>query len=189
MVSTGSLAEHGVSTLNGPLDQQIDGTLDIDLAEMSLGQRLAARGGTDVALRPSGSEQEVDAAQAPNVKGRKKKGNPVVVPANSLSRTLIQALHSSDNGLLEACLAHSDEILVRNSVQRLPPQLAVPLLNACVERLGRGNRGNNMKGRGGGSSAQRGMSLIVWVKATLTVHGGHLLTVRRFRHSSLTFLT
>lgn len=93
---------------------------------------------------------------------------------------LIQALHSLDNGLLESCLTHSDELLIRNTVTRLPSQLAVPLLNACVERLGRGSRGNNAKGRGSGASAQRGMALIKWVKAVLTIHSGHLMTVSLF---------
>jgi len=90
---------------------------------------------------------------------------------------LIQALHSSDSRLLETCLAHSDNTLIRNTVQRLPPQLAVPLLNACVERLSRGARANNMKGGGGGASSQRGMALTTWVKAVLTIHSGHLMTM------------
>ena len=54
-------------------------------------------------------------------------------------------------------------------VQQLPPQLAVPLLSACVERLGRGHRGANLKGGGGGASAQRGSALVVWVKAVLVM--------------------
>lgn len=162
-----------------PTEEGIDGTLDVELAELSLGQRLAAREGRDANQRSSGSDQDGEATQ-PVAEGKRKKKQQktLIVPAHSLSRTLIQALHSSDNGLLESCLAHSEEALVRNTVQRLPQQLAVPLLTACVDRLGRGGRGNNMKGRGGGASAQRGMSLIVWVKAVLTIHSGHLMTVR-----------
>ncbi|KIJ07020.1 hypothetical protein PAXINDRAFT_164639 [Paxillus involutus ATCC 200175] len=141
--------------------REVDGTLDADLAELSLGQRLTALNSTDAANKGSESDN----------------GSPNIVPAHSLTRTLIQALHSSDSRLLETCLAHSETALIRNTVTRLPPQLAIPLLLACVERLGRGARAANMKGGGGGASSQRGMVLITWVKTTLTVHSGHLMTV------------
>lgn len=160
------------------LDKEVSGALDVNLAEMSLGDRLAARtaGHADGAgLRTSGSEEE----QA----SKKRRPEQFTIPAQSLSRTLIQALHSSDTRLLESCLLHSDETLIRNTVQSLPPQLAVPLITACVDRLGRGGRSNNMKGRGGGASAQRGMGLIAWVKAVLTIHSGHLMTVRLIMRS------
>ncbi|KAI0638978.1 NUC189-domain-containing protein [Trametes polyzona] len=154
--------------------REVDGALDADLAELSLGQRLTAVQGGDP--HASESESEADEAAAPN--GKARKGAPVdAVPAGSLTRTLIQALHSSDSRLLETCLAHSDPTLIRNTVRRLPPQLAVPLVTACVERLSRGARGNNLKGGGGGASSQRGTALINWVKAVLTTHSGHLMTM------------
>ncbi|KAJ7293818.1 WD40-repeat-containing domain protein [Mycena rebaudengoi] len=159
-----------------------DGDLDVDLAELSLGQRLTALSG-DVRPATSDSDDEVGAAAKKAKSSRKsKQGNGdakdvSVVPANSLTRTLIQALHSSDTRLLETCLAHSDQTLIRNTVRRLPPQLAVPLITACVERLGRGARAANMKGGGGGASSQRGTALIMWVKTVLAVHSGHLMTM------------
>lgn len=140
--------------------------LDVDVAELSLGQRLALSG----APNEASSDDESD---SPKSKSKASTG----VPANSLTRTLVQALHSSDARLLEMCLAHSDLALIRNTVRRLPPQLAVPLLDACVERLGRGARMGNMKGGGGGASSQRGASLINWVKTVLAVHSAHLMTV------------
>lgn len=156
--------------------RDIDGALDADLAELSLGQRLTAVQGVDSRAPGSDSESEAEDAAVPN--GKPRKGAPAdAVPASSLTRTLIQALHSSDSRLLETCLAHSDPTLIRNTVRRLPPQLAVPLVTACVERLSRGARGNNMKGGGGGASSQRGTALINWVKAVLTTHSGHLMTV------------
>jgi U3 small nucleolar RNA-associated protein 5 len=130
--------------------------------------------------RSSGSDQEQDDAELPS-SSRKQKATSKAekgVPAHSLSRTLTQALHSSDTGLLESCLRHTNKDLIHNTVQRLPPQLVVPLLMACVERLGRGARGNNMKGGGGGASTQRGLGLIAWVKSALTIHSGYLMTVR-----------
>ncbi|OJA20917.1 hypothetical protein AZE42_00906 [Rhizopogon vesiculosus] len=150
---------------------QIDGALDADLAELSLGQRLAALSGD---ARRTSSDSEEEQSQSPR---QKKQDAPNVVPAHSLTRTLIQALHSSDSKLLETCLAHSDPAMVKNTVRRLPPQLAVPLLAACVERLGRGARAANMKGGGGGASSQRGTGLITWVKTVLAVHSGHLMTM------------
>ena len=156
--------------------KNVDGVLDADLAELSLGQRLTAvqgvmNGGPD-------SHSDSDSEDAPAPSKSRKSAAVDAVPASSLTRTLIQALHSSDTRLLETCLAHSDVTLIRNTVRRLPPQLAVPLVTACVERLGRGARGNNMKGGGGGASSQRGTALINWIRAVLTTHSGHLMTVR-----------
>jgi len=74
-------------------------------------------------------------------------------------------------------VAHSEQTLIRNTVKRLPPQLVVPLITACVERLGRGARAGNMKGGGGGASSQRGTGLIMWINTALVVHSGHLMTV------------
>ncbi|KAF5377259.1 hypothetical protein D9615_006363 [Tricholomella constricta] len=155
--------------------RDVDGDLDVDLAELSLGQRLTALSGAD-AQPSSGSDDDTALRQFKSSK-KKSQNDVTVVPANSLTRTLIQALHSSDSRLLETCLAHSDQTLIRNTVRRLPPQLAIPLITACVERLGRGARAGNMKGGGGGASSQRGTGLVTWVKTTLTVHSGHLMTI------------
>ena len=158
------------------IDRNVDGDLDVDLAELSLGQRLTSLSGTNARVTTTDSDDE--AAQKESTSSRKKaQSDATIVPANSLTRTLIQALHSSDSRLLETCLAHSDQTLIRNTVKRLPPQLAIPLITACVERLGRGARGANMKGGGGGASSQRGTGLIMWVRTALAVHSGHLMTV------------
>jgi len=152
---------------------EVDGALQVDLAELSLGQRLKA-----VEHTADSGEEDKPA----NGKSRSKKSaraDVSSIPVNSLTRTLIQALHSSDSRLLEMCLAHSDATLIQNTVQRLPPQLTVPLISACVERLGRGSRAANMKGGGGGASSQRGMGLITWIKTVLAVHAGHLMAVSR----------
>ncbi len=190
-LAVGTGAEFGQDrTLDELVTRDVDGALDADLAELSLGQRLTAVQG--VANGISASESDSDTDDAVVLNGKSTKGLPVdAVPASSLTRTLIQALHSSDTRLLETCLAHSDATLIRNTVRRLPPQLAVPLVTACVERLGRGARGNNMKGGGGGASSQRGTALINWVKAVLTTHSGHLMTVSSLefpRTANLTML-
>ena len=160
---------------------RVDGDLDVDLAELSLGQRLTALSGGDKVMghgtTSESDDEDVEAASRRSGKQKNKQDSPIIVPANSLTRTLIQALHSSDSRLLETCLTHSDRTLIRNTVCRLPPQLAVPLLTACVERLGRGSRAANMKGGGGGASSQRGTGLLCWVKAVLAIHSGHFMTV------------
>lgn len=157
--------------------RDIDGHLDVDLAELSLGQRLTALSGEPNGAASTSSSDSEDGEDGVLKRNAKSKTDEGTVPANSLTRTLIQALHSSDSRLLETCLTHSDPTLIRNTVRKLPPQLAVPLLTACVERLGRGARAGNMKGGGGGASSQRGTGLITWVKTVLTIHSGHLMTV------------
>ena len=163
------------------MQAEVDGSLQVDLAELSLGQRLKAvsQKGLDLG---SDMDDDDDTSNKTQTKPRKKQtgtGMPVVA-ANSLTRTLIQALHSSDTRLLEMCLTHSDPTLIRNTVRRLPPQLAIPLITSCVERLG---KRNDVKG-GGGASSQRGSSLVAWVRTVLVIHAGHLMTVR----SQLTML-
>jgi len=175
-VFSGYDADGGEQTIR---DHEPDGSLQVDLAELSLGQRLAV---TDAEMNiDSDSENDGVADLSRGTKPGKKQTRAEVtaVPANSLTRTLIQALHSSDSRLLEMCLAHSEPVLISNTVKRLPPQLAIPLITACVERLGRGPRSANMKGSGGGASAQRGSGLLVWLRTVLTVHTGHLMTVSR----------
>ncbi|EJU00922.1 NUC189-domain-containing protein [Dacryopinax primogenitus] len=99
---------------------------------------------------------------------------PIPIPSTSLARILAQSLHSSDTLLLESCLQHRKPAIVLQSVQRLPPALAVPLLDACVERLGR-SRG---KGAGGGAAgSERAAALVEWIRAVLVCHSAYLLTI------------
>ncbi|KAF4572533.1 Small subunit (SSU) processome component [Pleurotus pulmonarius] len=163
-------------------DEQADndlsqaGDLDVDVAELSLGQRLTALSGANPTTSSEDEDSDGDQKARKSSRDAKDKAEPLV-PANSLTRTLIQALHSSDAKLTETCLSHSDPILINNTVRRLPPQLAVSLIDACVERLSRGARGANVKGRGGGASSQRGAALITWIRTVLIVHSGHLMTM------------
>ncbi|KAJ1308984.1 hypothetical protein OPQ81_004666 [Rhizoctonia solani] len=148
--------------------------LDVELAEITLSERNKVL--ADQPASTSGQKRRHDSPSAePESSASKPNKNTLPVPAHSLSRTLAQALHSGDNALLETCLAHGDTNLIRNTVLRLPPTLCVPLLQACVERLGRGARGE--KGGGAGASAQRGTSLIRWVRAVLVCHSGFLMTI------------
>ncbi|KAF9524070.1 WD40-repeat-containing domain protein [Crepidotus variabilis] len=183
-VGSGFDPDHAHNIEDSAAQREIDGSLQVDLAELSLGQRLAALPDAEMpGSSGSSSDEEEGTAStkklSKNSKSKSKKASstPTTIPASSLTRTLIQALHSSDTRLLELCLSHSDPSLIRNTVRKLPPQLAIPLINACVERLGRGARAANMKGRGGGASAQRGIGLVAWIKEVLGVHMGHLMTI------------
>ncbi|KAF8605280.1 WD40 repeat-like protein [Ceratobasidium sp. AG-I] len=150
--------------------------LDVELAEITLDERNKALASSSTALsEKSTSTSQKRRHDSPSADDAAADTTRLPVPAHSLSRTLAQALHSGDNALLETCLAHGDATLIRNTVLRLPPTLCVPLLQACVERLGRGARGE--KGGGAGASAQRGTSLIRWVRAVLVVHSGFLMTI------------
>jgi U3 small nucleolar RNA-associated protein 5 len=152
------------------------GVLDTEMAELSLGQRLRVmQRGEDGQLSHSDSDSDRQTTKK-SKKGRET--TEIEVPTESLSRTLTQALHSSDAKLLEGCLRHSDPSLIQNTVMQIPPQLAVPLLQACVERLARGRGGNTGRSRGSAASAQRGTVMIAWIKVVLVVHSGHLMTVR-----------
>jgi U3 small nucleolar RNA-associated protein 5 len=141
----------------------LEGHLDVDLAELSLGQRLTA---LDPATqrRTKAENSESDNPERPTTRAsRSEQPNSI-----TLTRTLIQALHSTDTKLLETCLAYSDTTLIMQTVQRLPSQLAVPLLGACVQRLGRTTA----------PSSQRAGVLVRWIRTVLVVHSGHLMTVR-----------
>lgn len=62
------------------------------------------------------------------------------VPSTSLAQTLAQALHSSDNRLLDSCFVHGKEHIIKNSVKSLPSSLVLPLVDALVARLGRSKK-------------------------------------------------
>lgn len=79
----------------------------------------------------------------------------------------MQALHSGDTALLEACLLHSNPEVIRNTVRRLPTAYVVPFLTQLVTKFqGRSNRGE---------------ALLEWLKAVLLIHTAYLMTVGEIR--------
>jgi U3 small nucleolar RNA-associated protein 5 len=106
------------------------------------------------------------------------KPSSTLAGGTTLTHTLIQALHSSDNGLLESCFSHTDPKLIRDTVKRLPTQLVLPLVDSLVERLGRNKKGT--AAGTGGANAQRGREIVLWLRGVLVVHIGYLLTVSFF---------
>ncbi|CAK9781923.1 hypothetical protein CC85DRAFT_303686 [Cutaneotrichosporon oleaginosum] len=134
---------------------------DVDMADLTLGERLLAA--------PTGPQPNGDAA-APPAKG--------ATTAASLTRLLVQALHTSDPALLTLCLSHRDPVLIRNTVRKLPVDLSLPLVKACVERLGQGKGANRRGGgRGGAQNEQQGRGTVEWVKGVLIERGHILMTI------------
>lgn len=170
------------------------GELDVDMAEPTLAERLKAlnvskaEAAAAAALGSSSDEDDDDdddvegdsddnddVSEGDETTGGKRTSSrtTTAVPATTLTTTLIQALHSTDGPLLESCLTHSNPTLVRNTVQRLPSgTLVLTLLEQLVERLGTGK-----KGAQGNASVKRSRALIEWVRQTLIVHVGFLVTV------------
>ncbi|KAI9638530.1 uncharacterized protein MKK02DRAFT_23265 [Dioszegia hungarica] len=142
---------------------------DVDMADLSLGERLLAMpNGTGTAELPNGVDAKSKAA--PTLDGP--------VNAQSLTRLLVQALHTSDPALLSLCLSHRDPVLIRNTIRKMPAQLALPLLKACVERLGQGKGANKRGGgRGAGQNEQQGRGTVEWVKGVLVERGAILMTM------------
>ncbi|CAN6662669.1 U3 small nucleolar RNA-associated protein 5 [Trichomonascus vanleenenianus] len=76
---------------------------------------------------------------------------------------LNQALKTNDQALLESCLVHRDEEIIKLSVQRLESSLAVKLLEKVAEKIAQ-------------TPTQAGR-LNVWIKWVMIAHGGYLVTI------------
>ncbi|QLQ78258.1 hypothetical protein HG537_0A05050 [Torulaspora globosa] len=92
----------------------------------------------------------------------KKKSNNATT-AGTVTIVLSQALQSSDHSLLETVLNNRDEKVIRDTIFRLKPALAVILLERLAERISR--------------QTHRQGPLNVWVKWCLIIHGGYLVTI------------
>ncbi|KAK8869978.1 hypothetical protein IAR55_000548 [Kwoniella newhampshirensis] len=145
---------------------------DVDMADLSLGERMLAL--------PDGSVPQVNGEATPGKPKATALGASLDGPVNaaSLTRVLVQALHTSDPALLTLCLSHRNPVLIRNTIRKMPAQLALPLLKACVERLGQG-KGANKRGGGRGSvqNEQQGRGTVEWVKGVLVERGAILMTM------------
>ncbi|KAI9288627.1 WD40-repeat-containing domain protein [Umbelopsis sp. AD052] len=92
------------------------------------------------------------------------KPNKYATPsASSLQQMLVQALHSNDTQLLEACLTYSNPEIIRNTVRRLPTTFVIPFLQQIVDKFQ--------------ERPNRGKALLEWIKAILLIHTAYLMTV------------
>lgn len=99
-------------------------------------------------------------------------GAPIAAPrlpgsgvpqAGSLAHMLVQAIHSNDNALIEECLSNTHEGVVRSTVTRLPPVVVGKFLICIVSKLE--------------AKPNRGVMLLVWIRAILLIHTSYLMTV------------
>jgi len=97
-------------------------------------------------------------------KSTKQSKNKYSTPkANSLQQMLIQALHSNDLQLLEACLTFNNVEVIRNTVRRLPTAYVIPFLTQVIHKFQQ--------------KPNRGEALLEWIKAVLLIHTAYLMTV------------
>ncbi|GJJ71949.1 U3 small nucleolar RNA-associated protein 5 [Entomortierella parvispora] len=108
----------------------------------------------DLAVEDTGSKK----------KSTKQSKNKYSTPkANSLQQMLIQALHSNDLQLLEACLTFNNVEVIRNTVRRLPTAYVIPFLTQVIHKFQQ--------------KPNRGEALLEWIKAVLLIHTAYLMTV------------
>ncbi|KAN0063152.1 Small subunit (SSU) processome component [Thecaphora frezii] len=130
--------------------------------EPTLAQRLDGLG-----FREQGDDDDEETS------GQRRSAGGLVSEA-SLWSSLSQALHSGDNSLLTSCLNHNDAGLIRATVRGISGPLAVKLLEECVARLNGAGGSNVSKGTIG---SQRARALIEWIRATLLIHMGYLMSL------------
>jgi U3 small nucleolar RNA-associated protein 5 len=83
--------------------------------------------------------------------------------AGSLQTVLVQALHSNDSSLLEACLQHSKPDVINSTVRRLPTEYLIPLLLELIQKFQ--------------EKPGRAPVLLIWIKSVLLIHTAYLMTV------------
>ncbi|KAF9411819.1 WD repeat-containing protein 43 [Podila epigama] len=106
---------------------------------------------------------EDSTANADDKKSKQTNKKYATPKANSLQQMLIQALHSNDLQLLEACLMFRNETVIRNTIRRMPTAYVVPFLTQVIHKFQQ--------------KPNRGEALLEWIKAVLLVHTAYLMTV------------
>lgn len=158
--------------------QEMELPVEGEMADMTLGERLLA---LDPAAAAASAQQRAERAKEPEQDQAAAPQNLAPQSAQSLTRMLLQALHTSDPQLLSLILTssvNSTPVLIRNTVRRLPASMALPLLKACVDRLGKGRAfGRRGGGRGGGLNERQGSCVVAWIRGVLVERGSVLMTV------------
>ncbi|KAG8998144.1 Small subunit (SSU) processome component [Tulasnella sp. JGI-2019a] len=152
----------------GDIPVPLDGELDTEMAEMTLGQRMKIILGATNGATHGGDDDEADDGR-PSVVGPSESFAPMT--STTLTRTLTQALHSSDSRLLDTCLQQHDPTIVKETVRHLRQDHVVTLIDELVDRLGRGGSGGK-----GGASTQQARTTVAWLRAVLLCHTAYLVT-------------
>ncbi|KAF9546863.1 Small subunit (SSU) processome component [Mortierella hygrophila] len=83
--------------------------------------------------------------------------------ANDLQQTFLQALHTSDADLLDACLHFSQPVTVlRNTIRRVATTSVLPLLTTLLNQYQQ--------------KPNQNIHLIEWIKSILLIHSSSLMT-------------
>ncbi|KAG9061737.1 Small subunit (SSU) processome component [Linnemannia hyalina] len=83
--------------------------------------------------------------------------------ANDLQQTFLQALHTSDADLLDACLHFSQPVTVlRNTIRRVATTSVLPLLTTLLNRYQQ--------------KPNQNIHLLEWIKSILLIHSSSLMT-------------
>lgn len=161
LIDTASIAANNLRTTRKAYDEStvtVVGNTDFAIAqptmapeqeELSIEQKL----------------QSLDVIDTPVTKSKKsnKKKEIQVPAAGSLQTVLVQALHSNDTGLLEACLQHSRPDVINNTIRRLPTEYLIPLLLELIQKFQ--------------EKPGRAPVLLLWIKFILLIHTAYLMTV------------
>lgn len=108
--------------------------------------------------------QSLDVVDSSNSKKKTNKKKTIDTPAaGSLQTVLVQALHSNDSDLLEACLQHTKPDVINSTVRRLPTEYLIPLLTELITKFQ--------------EKPGRAPALLIWIKSVLTIHTAYLMTV------------
>ncbi|KAG2235548.1 hypothetical protein INT48_003111 [Thamnidium elegans] len=108
--------------------------------------------------------QSLDVADTTQSKKKNNKKKTIDTPsAGSLRSVLVQALHTNDAGLLEACLQHYKPDVIDNTIRKLPTEYLIPLLLELITRFQ--------------EKPIRAPVLLVWIKSVLLIHTAYLMTV------------
>lgn len=98
-----------------------------------------------------------------NIKEQTNKKKISTPAAQSLQNVLVQALHSNDSKLLEACIQHRNKELIETTVRRLPTSYVIPLLLQLIDIFQ--------------ENPARAQAILDWILPTLKLHIAYLMTV------------
>ena len=88
---------------------------------------------------------------------------PARPTTDSVARMLAQAVRSQDRQLLEDVLSTGKEVVIRNTLKKLPVELVVPFLGELVKRIQ--------------TKPSRTTDLLPWLRICLIVHVVYLASV------------
>jgi len=155
-------AEQGSSLLVGSgassaAAQSAHGSVVLGAVDMQLAAPRTGKHEKEASMGDRVSAMDLNADQANPVDTTSAPG------AGSLATLLVQALQSDDAALLGECLQVTDPAVIERTVARLPTPVLLPLLTALVDKFQ--------------SRPHKGGPLIVWIRAILTQHASHLMTI------------